>query len=217
MISPPAGCARCPRLVALRERVRDEFPAYHAAPVRSFGPATARLLVVGLAPALHGANASGRPFTGDQSGALIYRALFDYGFASRPEAAGAGDGLELDDCRITNVVKCLPPQNKPVAAEVNACNPFLASELVAPRVLLALGGVAHKAVVRALGARQRDFVFGHGVEHALGGGRMLIDSYHCSRYNVNTKRLTEAMFAKVFARARDYVDGRVLPARVAAP
>lgn len=201
--------------MALRQDVRAAYPGYHAAPVRSFGPATARLLVVGLAPALHGANASGRPFSDEQSGALIYRMLYQYGFASRAEATG--EGPELRDCRITNVVKCLPPQNKPVAQEINACNPFLASELAPARVLLVLGGVAHKAVVRALASRQRDRVFGHGAEHVIGGGRVLIDSYHCSRYNLNTRRLTEAMFAQVFARVRQLVDAGGLPAGAAPP
>ncbi|MES1950897.1 Uracil-DNA glycosylase, family 5 [Salinisphaera sp. S4-8] len=211
MIDPPVDCGRCPRLVALREQVRAAFPHYHAAPVRAFGPATARLLVVGLAPALHGANASGRPFSGDGSGALIYRALHAHGFANQPVSTGPGDGLVLQDCRITNVVKCLPPQNKPVAAEVNACNPFLASELATARVVLALSVVAHKAIVRALGARQRAFVFAHGREHGLGGSRVLLDSYHCSRYNLNTKRLTEAMFADIFARARACIERSTLP------
>ena len=215
MIDPPTECRRCPRLVALRHDVRAAYPRYHAAPVRSFGPATARLLVVGLAPALHGANASGRPFSDEQSGALIYRMLYDYGFASR--AQGPDAGPELRDCRITNVVKCLPPQNKPVAQEINACNPFLASELAPARILLVLGGVAHKAVVRALGMRQRDRVFAHGAEHALPGGRVLVDSYHCSRYNLNTRRLTEAMFARVFVRVRQLVDAGGLPANDAPP
>lgn len=202
MTQPSFECARCPRLVALRERVRAEFPSYHAAPVPAFGPADARLLVVGLAPGMHGANATGRPFTGDHAGGLLYRTLYDYGFASAPTSEQAGDGLELIDCRITNVVKCLPPENKPVAAEVNACNRFLADELEAPMVLLALGGVAHKAVVRAFGLRQKDHVFAHGAEHALNAGQTLIDSYHCSRYNTNTGRLTAPMFADVFAAAR---------------
>tara|TARA_B100002049_G_scaffold110913_1_gene81868 strand:- start:8627 stop:9247 length:621 start_codon:yes stop_codon:yes gene_type:complete len=200
---PPTDCALCPRLVALRRQVRVDHPDYHAGPVPAFGPTDARLLVVGLAPGMHGANATGRPFTGDHAGGLLYRTLHDFGFASSPVSESAEDGLRLIDCRITNVVKCLPPQNKPVAAEVNACNRFLATELETPTVLVALGGVAHKAVVRAFGLRQKAHVFGHGAAHALNARQTLIDSYHCSRYNTNTRRLTAAMFADVFSAARD--------------
>lgn len=203
MTQPPTDCALCPRLVALRRQVRVDHPDYHAAPVPAFGPADARLLVVGLAPGMHGANATGRPFTGDHAGGLLYQTLHDFGFASSPVSESAEDGLRLIDCRITNVVKCLPPQNKPVAAEVNACNRFLATELETPAVLVALGGVAHKAVVRAFGLRQKAHVFGHGAAHALNARQTLIDSYHCSRYNTNTRRLTAAMFADVFSAARD--------------
>ena len=203
MTQPPTDCALCPRLVALRRQVRVDHPDYHAAPVPAFGPADARLLVVGLAPGMHGANATGRPFTGDHAGGLLYQTLHDFGFASSPVSESAEDGLRLIDCRITNVVKCLPPQNKPVAAEVNACNRFLATELETPAVLVALGGVAHKAVVRAFGLRQKAYVFGHGAAHALNARQTLIDSYHCSRYNTNTRRLTAAMFADVFSAARN--------------
>ena len=203
MTQPPTDCALCPRLVALRRQVRVDHPDYHAGPVPAFGPTDARLLVVGLAPGMHGANATGRPFTGDHAGGLLYRTLHDFGFASSPVSESAEDGLRLIDCRITNVVKCLPPQNKPVAAEVNACNRFLATELETPAVLVALGGVAHKAVVRAFGLRQKAHVFGHGAAHALNARQTLIDSYHCSRYNTNTRRLTAAMFADVFSAARD--------------
>ena len=203
MTQPPTDCGLCPRLVALRRQVRVDHPDYHAAPVPAFGPADARLLVVGLAPGMHGANATGRPFTGDHAGGLLYQTLHDFGFASSPVSESAEDGLRLIDCRITNVVKCLPPQNKPVAAEVNACNRFLATELETPAVLVALGGVAHKAVVRAFGLRQKAHVFGHGAAHALNARQTLIDSYHCSRYNTNTRRLTAAMFADVFSAARD--------------
>ncbi|WP_247739754.1 uracil-DNA glycosylase [Endozoicomonas sp. G2_2] len=187
----------------MRRQVRVDHPDYHAGPVPAFGPTDARLLVVGLAPGMHGANATGRPFTGDHAGGLLYRTLHDFGFASSPVSESAEDGLRLIDCRITNVVKCLPPQNKPVAAEVNACNRFLATELETPTVLVALGGVAHKAVVRAFGLRQKAHVFGHGAAHALNARQTLIDSYHCSRYNTNTRRLTAAMFADVFSAARD--------------
>jgi len=208
MIQPSLQCRRCPRLVSLRESVQARYPRYHAAPVRAFGPPDASLLVVGLAPGMHGANASGRPFTGDDSGVLLYRTLYDCGFSSAPTSDGSGDGLQLYDCRVTNAVKCLPPDNKPVAAEVNRCNDYLIDELERARVVLILGGLAHKAVVRALGRRQRDFVFGHDVEHLLGDGRVLIDSYHCSRYNINTRRLTPAMFAAVFRRARTRIDSK---------
>jgi uracil-DNA glycosylase family 4 len=206
MLEPSLSCHRCPRLVALRRQVRSDFPAYHAAPVPAFGPKDARLLVVGLAPGMRGANASGRPFTGDDACGLLYQTLYDYGFSSQPVSV-AGDGLVLYDCRITNAVKCLPPGNRPVAREVNNCNEFLQTELERARVLIALGGLAHKAVVRALSLRQSDYRFGHDAEHRLPGERVLIDSYHCSRYNTNTGRLTSAMFAAVFERARSRVDG----------
>lgn len=201
-MQPPAECARCPRLVRLRDQVRREYPDYHAAPVPAFGPSDARLLVVGLAPGLHGANATGRAFTGGDAGDLLFRTLHDLGFASAPQSRSAHDGLALFDCRITNVVKCLPPDNRPVAAEVRACGVFLADELRTPDVLVALGGVAHKAVIRAYGLRQVDHAFGHGRVHRVNAGQTLIDSYHCSRYNLNTRRLTPAMFAQVFAAAR---------------
>ncbi|GAB3683619.1 uracil-DNA glycosylase [Salinisphaera aquimarina] len=191
--------------------MRATHPAYHAAPVPAFGPANARLLVVGLAPGMHGANASGRPFTGDHAGVLLYQTLFDHGFSSAPVSLSADDGLQLYDCRITNAVKCLPPDNKPVAAEVNRCNAFLRPELVAAGVLIVLGGVAHKAVIRALGLRQIDYPFGHEAEHRLPDGQVMIDSYHCSRYNTNTRRLTATMFANVFARAQQRVNDDLLP------
>ncbi len=182
--------------------MRCEHPDYHARPVAPFGDARPRLLIVGLAPGMHGANRSGRPFTGDYAGILLYATLHRFGFASAPESISAKDGLKLIGCRITNAVKCLPPQNKPELAEVKECNKYLQSELaaLAPRsVVLALGGVAHYAVLMALGARKAGFPFRHGARHALTGGLTVYDSYHCSRYNTNTRRLTEAMFRKVFA------------------
>ncbi len=203
-------CRRCPRLATFLDEVKAQYPAYHARPVPPFGDPAARLLVVGLAPGMHGANATGRPFTGDHAGILLYRTLHRHGFASRPESLAADDGLQLIDCRITNAVKCLPPQNKPVGAEINACRDFLAVELAglpAGAVVLALGSIAHKSVVAACGLRQKDCVFAHGAEHALPGGRVLLDSYHCSRYNTQTRRLTETMFDAVFARARALLDG----------
>jgi uracil-DNA glycosylase family 4 len=185
--------------------VKQEYPQYHAAPVAPFGDPNARLLVVGLAPGMHGANASGRPFTGDFAGVLLYQTLFRYGFSNRPESTAKGDGLELIDCRITNAVKCLPPGNKPTPAEVAQCNPYLAQELAGLKtsgVVVALGVIAQGAVVRALGLRPRGLPFAHGAEQSLPGGRTLLNSYHCSRYNTQTRRLSQAMFEAVFARAR---------------
>jgi uracil-DNA glycosylase family 4 len=189
----------------MRMQVNETHPDYHAAPVRPFGPRDARLLVVGLAPGLHGANATGRPFSGGGAGDLIYRTLYDFAFASVPLSKGPGDDLELFDCRITNTVKCLPPNNKPVAAELNACSRFLRYELETPTVLVALGAIAHKAVIRTLRLRQKDYGFAHAAQHALESGQTLIDSYHCSRYNLNTGRLSPRMFAQVFAAARDHL------------
>jgi len=196
-------CKRCERLAEFLREVRREYPDYHAAPVAPFGSDDPGLLVVGLAPGMHGANATGRPFTGDYAGILLYETLYEFGYANQPEAESLDDGLELSDCRITNAVKCLPPQNKPTGAEVRTCNDFLAAELEALRpgaVVLALGAVAHGAVIRAFGLRPKDHPFGHGNEHDLPEGRILIDSYHCSRYNTQTKRLTPKMFKQVFSR-----------------
>ncbi len=203
------ACRRCPRLAAHLDAVRARHPDYHCAPVPPFGVARPRLLVVGLAPGLHGANASGRPFTGDHAGLILYRTLHRFGFSDRPQSRHAKDGLELREAAITNAVKCLPPQNKPTGAEVRACNSYLAAELaVLPpgAAILALGRIAHEAVVRALGRRPRELPFAHGAEHPLADGRILVDSYHCSRYNTQTKRLTEAMFDAVFARIRAHLD-----------
>ena len=203
------NCRACPRLAAFLDDVRARYPDYHCRPVAPFGDAVARLLIVGLAPGMHGANASGRPFTGDHAGILLYRTLHDFGFGSRPESRAADDGLELRDARITNAVKCLPPGNKPVGAEINTCNAFLANELEtlpAGAVVLALGGIAHRAIVKALSLRQADYRFAHAAEHRLTERLLLLDSYHCSRYNTNTRRLTEAMFRAVFARARELLN-----------
>lgn len=196
-------CVACPRLAGFLREVREQHPDYHGRPVPPFGDPDARLLIVGLAPGYHGANASGRPFTGDFAGILLYETLYQCGLSTAPESVSADDGLELINCRITNAVKCLPPQNKPIGAEINTCNGFLAAELQGlpdDSVILALGTIAHNAVVRALGLKQKDYKFGHGAEHALPGAT-LIDSYHCSRYNTQTKRLTEKMFKQVFKRA----------------
>lgn len=199
-------CRRCGRLASFLEAVRLQHPAYHAAPVPPFGDPRARLLIVGLAPGLHGANASGRPFTGDYAGILLYRTLHAHGFASAPASTAADDDLVLSGCRITNAVKCVPPQNKPTTAEIDACNGFLRLELgrLPPRpVILALGAIAHRAVLRALDRKLSAHPFAHGAEHDLGGeGITLLDSYHCSRYNTQTRRLTESMFDAVVLRAR---------------
>ena len=202
-------CTDCPRLAGFLAEVRARFPAYHARPVAPFGAPDARLLIVGLAPGMHGANATGRPFTGDHAGILLYATLHAHGFATAPQSVARDDKLRLLDCRITNAVKCLPPANKPEGTEVQRCNRFLAAELAsAPNrgVFLALGAIAHGAVLRALGLRAAEHRFAHGAEHELPNGRILLDSYHCSRYNTQTRRLTPAMFDTVFARARALLD-----------
>ncbi|MBI4997815.1 MAG: uracil-DNA glycosylase [Rhodocyclales bacterium] len=199
------NCTDCPRLAGFLADVRQRHPAYHARPVAPFGDAQAWLLIVGLAPGMHGANRTGRPFTGDYAGILLYETLHRYGFADRPESVSADDGLQLAGCRITNAVKCLPPENKPEPGEIRTCNRYLADELNASpdvRVILALGLVAHKAVLMALGLKQSALVFGHGARHELPDGRILIDSYHCSRYNTQTRRLTTADFHDVFEAIR---------------
>lgn len=197
-------CRRCKRLSAFLDDVKARHSTYYCRPVPPFGDPDARLLIVGLAPGMHGANQTGRPFTGDYAGVLLYETLHKFGFASAPQSTAADDSLRLIDCRITNAVKCLPPDNKPVGAEINECNTYLANEirtLPDGAVLLALGGIAHRAIVKALGARQAAFPFGHGSLHAV-ERFSLLDSYHCSRYNTNTRRLTTEMFEAVFAEAR---------------
>jgi len=200
------NCRRCERLATFLDEVRAEHPDYFARPVPSFGATDARLLIVGLAPGMHGANATGRPFTGDHAGILLYQTLYATGFSNQAEALSADDGLELHNCRITNAVRCLPPQNKPVGAEVNNCNSYLKDELQSlpdDAVVLALGSIAHRAVIKALGAKQADYPFGHASEYAQPGDNSftLLSSYHCSRYNTQTRRLTADMFHAVFARA----------------
>jgi uracil-DNA glycosylase len=199
-----ADCVRCPRLVAFLADVRARHPAYWSRPVAPFGVDAPRILIVGLAPGLHGANRTGRPFTGDFAGILLYETLFELGLASRAQSLGAGDGLTLLNSRITNAVKCLPPGNKPLPAEIRSCNSYLASELAAlasVRVVLALGRIAHDSVLQACALKKSAFAFAHGAEHALGATRRLLDSYHCSRYNTQTRRLTARMFKEVVARA----------------
>jgi uracil-DNA glycosylase family 4 len=205
------SCRRCPRLAAFLDLVREERPSYYCKPVPAFGDRKARLLIVGLAPGMHGANRTGRPFTGDHAGILLYATLFKFGLASAPVSSTAGDPLELKDARITNSVKCLPPENKPTPLEIKVCNRYLEAELEQSpdvRVILALGAIAHAAVLRASKVRPSEFRFAHGAEHVLSEGRMLLDSYHCSRYNTQTGRLTAAMFETVIERAAMLANGR---------
>ena len=198
-------CRRCPRLAAFVDRVRHDHPDYWCRPVPPFGPRDARLLVVGLAPGMHGANASGRAFTGDHAGILLYETLHACGLASAPTSVSRDDDLALVGCRISNAVKCLPPDNRPLPAEIAACRPYLAADLASlpdGAAIVALGRVAHETVLRALGIPLRAHAFAHGARHALPGGRLtLFDSFHCSRYNTNTGRLTRAMFRDVFRAA----------------
>ena len=194
-------CEKCTRLAGFLSEIRATHPNYHGRPVQAFGDSEAKLVVVGLAPGMHGANASGRPFTGDFAGILLYRTLFEFGFSNHPESFSRDDGLVLKGCLITNAVKCLPPQNKPVAAEIYNCNPYLKSEfelLPASSVILALGGIAHQAVLRAFDLRLKQFPFKHAAIHNISDSKVLVDCYHCSRYNIQTKRLTPEMFKDVF-------------------
>jgi uracil-DNA glycosylase family 4 len=200
--APAADCPLCPRLVGYRASNRAANPAWFNGAVPSFGSLDARLLVVGLAPGVRGANRTGRPFTGDFAGVLLYNSLIKFGFAMGTYGAGADDGIELRDCRVTNAVRCVPPANLPTPAEISGCNPFLTGELAAMprlRVVLALGGVSHKAVLRARGLRASHTAFAHGAVHTLPDGLLLVDSYHVSRLNTNTGRLTTAMFEAVIA------------------
>jgi len=208
-------CRRCVRLAGFLDQVRGEHPSYFCRPVPPFGAADASLLVVGLAPGMHGANASGRPFTGDHAGILLYETLHAFGFASQPTGARRDDGLLLIGARITNAVKCLPPDNKPAPAEIRACNDYLAADLarLSPGgAILALGRIAHAATLRALGCRASACAFAHGARHALDDGRALFDSYHCSRYNTSTGRLTAPMFRAVVAAIAGHL-GRPVPVR----
>jgi uracil-DNA glycosylase family 4 len=205
---PGRDCALCARLAAFREEWRRQEPSWFNAPVPSFGPHTARLLIVGLAPGLQGANRTGRPFTGDHAGVLLYDTLARFGFTRGSYAANPDDGLELVDARITNAVRCVPPLNKPTGAEIGTCRQFLAAtitEMPELRAIVALGRIAHDSVVAALGQRLKAAPFGHGAVHTIGPLR-LFDSYHCSRYNTNTGVLTTQMFQAVFASARAELD-----------
>lgn len=194
-------CRQCPRLDNFLGEVKRQYPHYHARPVAPFGADNAKLLIVGLAPGMHGANATGRPFTGDYAGILLYRTLHKFGFGTQPESSAADDDLQLRQCRITNAVKCLPPQNKPTGGEITQCNRYLTAELQSlpeKAVVLALGGIAHQAVLKSFGMKACSAKFAHNAVHALPGERCLVDSYHSSRYNVQTKRLTDTMFEAVF-------------------
>lgn len=198
-------CERCDRLADFRIAVLKKCPGYWCKPVPPFGAANAKLLLVGLAPGMHGANRTGRPFTGDYAGELLYSTLHKYGFATASISISAYDGLELVDCRITNAVKCLPPENKPTPAEIKLCNAYLRAELSLQQpksIILALGRIAHDSVLLALGAKASAARFSHGARHVLPNDLRLFDSYHCSRYNTQTKRLTEAMFHEVFDQVR---------------
>jgi len=205
-------CRQCDRLAKFLDTVKTRYPDYYAKPVPAFGDEKSKLLIIGLAPGMHGANRTGRPFTGDYAGVLLYQTLHKFGFASHHESISADDDLVLNQCRITNAVKCLPPENKPKPDEVRQCGPYLVAEIDAfittgGKALLVLGTVAHQAALRALGLKLKEFPFGHGAVHALPNGLMLYDSYHCSRYNTQTKRLTTAMFEQVFERIKkDQID-----------
>ena len=208
--APPADCPLCPRLAAFRQQARAKEPDWHNAPVPSFGDPAARLLIVGLAPGLSGANRTGRPFTGDGAGNTLYPALARFGWSRGTFQARPDDGLELVDCRIANAVRCVPPENKPTGREIAACRTFLATELTAPpapRAVLALGRIAHESILRALGLRPAAHPFAHDAWHQVGPGLVLATSYHCSRYNMNTGRLTDAMLDAVLARLRRHLDG----------
>ncbi len=198
---PSRDCPRCPRLVAFRERHRAAHPDWHNAPVPSFGTGDARLLIVGLAPGLKGANCTGRPFTGDYAGDLLYATLLKFGLAEGTYRERADDGLRLKGVRITNAVRCVPPENKPEPTEIKSCRPFLIEEMASLgrlKAILALGTLAHTQVLATLGLRQTAYKFSHQAQHVLPDGIVLADSYHCSRYNTNTGRLTTEMFEAVF-------------------
>ena len=212
--SGPSDCRQCERLAVFLDSVKARYPDYHARPVEAFGDTRAKLLIVGLAPGMHGANRTGRPFTGDFAGILLYQTLYKFGFASHHESISKQDNLQLLNCRITNAVKCLPPQNKPNPDEIRQCNHYLKPEIDAfknegGRAILALGAIAHRAVLQCLNLRLKDYIFAHGAAYSLPncipdfadmGSVKLYDSYHCSRYNTQTKRLTTEMFEQVFAK-----------------
>ena len=208
MLEPQLDCELCPRLVDFRNNNKIQYPSYHNAPVRSFGDLGAEILVVGLAPGLKGANQTGRPFTGDYAGDLLYPTLIKFGLAEGTFGATVDDGLRLVNCRITNAVRCVPPQNKPTGVEAAACRPFLIDEIEAMKnlkVVLALGGLAHAAVLTTFGMRKVNFKFAHAAQYKLSDKLLLVDSYHCSRYNTNTGRLTSDMFEDVFRKINPHL------------
>ena len=214
---PGRDCPRCPRLVAFRKSWRKSEPEWFNAPVPTFGPSDARLLIVGLAPGLRGANRTGRPFTGDYAGDLLYAVLGEFGFAEGAYLARPDDGVALIDCRITNAVRCVPPENKPTPEEIATCRQFLLAtidEMPRLQAILALGRIAHETTVVARGGRRSQYPFAHGAVHAIGGLK-LFDSYHCSRYNTNTGVLTTPMFRAVFSAIRAELDAKA-PASAAA-
>jgi len=198
-----AQCRKCARLAGFRDEIKEQHPGYHCLPVPALGDLRARIVIVGLAPGLHGANATGRPFTGDFAGILLYQTLYRMGLSNQAQSVAIDDGLILQGCRITNAVKCVPPANRPTAAEIRLCAPYLEEELArqpAGGIIVALGRIAHEAVLRALHYPLRAYRFAHGARHVL-ADRVLWDSYHCSRYNTQTRRLTEASFVAVFEAA----------------
>ena len=197
------ACRKCQRLGKFLDEVKASYPDYHARPVPAFGDVAPKLLIIGLAPGMHGANRTGRPFTGDFAGIMLYKTLYKYGFSNYEESVSATDSLRLIGCRITNAVKCLPPGNKPKPNEIRNCNGYLSAEIASfvageGRALLALGTVAHRAGLIALGLKSKAYPFGHGIIHTLPNNLTLYDSYHCSRYNTQTKRLNVRMFEQVF-------------------
>lgn len=215
------NCIACPRLATFLVDTKKKYPTYFCKPVNNFGATNAQLLIVGLAPGMHGANATGRPFTGDHAGILLYETLHKFGFATKPASVSADDDLQLLNCRISNAVKCLPPDNKPTLDEIKTCNHFLAAEINAFLVskktagegrntaILALGLIAHQATLRALNKKNSDAKFAHGAAHELSTGNVLFNSYHCSRYNTNTKRLTSQGFEAVFSAVVAHLKNRV--------
>jgi len=207
----PRDCQLCPRLVAYRRENQAAHPDWYNGPVPSFGDEKARLLIVGLAPGVQGANRTGRPFTGDYAGDLLYSTLIEFGFARGEFKARPDDGLTLHDAMISNAVRCVPPQNKPTPLEAKTCLRFFSARLAAlPKLtaILALGRIAHDSVLTAHEAKRSKFPFGHQASHEIGNGLRLFDSYHCSRYNTNTRRLTPEMFHDVFRDIRAYLDRR---------
>ena len=209
LLKPAITCNLCPRLVEFRNENQKKFPSFLNAPVSSFGDLKAEILIVGLAPGLKGANRTGRPFTGDYAGDLLYPTLVKFGLADGIFSTHANDKIKLVNCRITNMVRCVPPQNKPTGPEAAMCRPFLISEInqmKSLKVILALGGLAHTAILTTFSESKKKFKFGHKAQHTLSNGLLLADSYHCSRYNTNTGVLTTEMFELVFKNIKLYLN-----------